>query len=99
MQKDLVQRTRNIHKTEDAIIKMMELEADINKEIGFLVERKREIFKVIQSVEEEEYRVLLEKRYLNHMTWEEIAVSMNCSLRTVYRIHGSALEKVVVPAS
>ncbi|MGI6256623.1 MAG: DUF1492 domain-containing protein [Anaerovoracaceae bacterium] len=98
MQQDIVQRTRNVHKTEDTIIKMMELESDINREISSLVELKREIFNVIQAVEEEEYRTLLEKRYLNHMTWEEIAVDMNYSLRTVYRIHGAALEKVIVPA-
>ena len=43
-----------------------------------------------------EYRILLEKRYLSFMKWEDIAFDMHCSLRTIYRMHGEALKKVRV---
>lgn len=42
-------------------------------------------------------QLLLRYRYLDDFTWEEIARMLNVSLRTVHRIHGSALQNFIVP--
>jgi DNA-directed RNA polymerase specialized sigma subunit len=89
--------TRNTHKMEDIIIKIMMLENEVNDDIDMLVDLKDEIMGVIGAVDEEECRLVLEKRYLCYETWEEIALDMHCGLRTIYRIHGEALKKIAVP--
>ena len=45
-------------------------------------------------VQDVEYRLVLEKRYLTFCMWEEIAAELHYSVRTVQRLHVRALEKV-----
>ena len=42
-------------------------------------------------------RRVLEMRYRNYMTWEDIAREIPCDVRTVYRLHGRALLNIHVP--
>ena len=53
---------------------------------------KRDIVKVIKSVDSNEYQVLLELRYLCFKTWEQIAVEMGYSIHHLYKVHRQALE-------
>lgn len=86
--------TRNIHSMEDVITKLIDLENEINADIGYLVELKTEITAVVKKVKNPEYRTLLELRYLCFKTWEQIAVEMDYDLRWIYRMHKSALDAV-----
>jgi len=83
----------------DAVCKIIDLQAEINRDIDSLVDLKREMVAVIKAVENIEHQTLLEKRYLCYQTWEQIAVDMGYSVRQLYRLHDEALENVVVPAS
>ncbi len=85
---------RNIHRMEDILIKIMELEDEINADIDKLVDLKAEITETIKAVDHLEYQTLLEKRYLCFQTWERIAVDMDYDLRWVYRMHNKALDAV-----
>lgn len=76
---------------ETALVKMIDLEAEINADIDRLVDLKREILAIINSVHPAEYQLVLEMRYLNFMTWEEIADRMSYSWRNVHYVHGKAL--------
>lgn len=91
-----VSGTRNPHRTEDVVIKIIMLEDKLKEDMNRLVELKADITKAIEGVDVKEYRILLEKRYLSFMKWEDIAFDMHCSLRTIYRMHGEALKKVRV---
>lgn len=84
-------------KIEDCVIKIIELEESIKKDIEKLVDLKSEIMAVIKAVPNVEYQTLLEKRYLCFITWEQIAVDMNYSMQHVHRMHSAALKEVVVP--
>ena len=86
--------TRNVQSMEDIIVKMLDLESDINADINRLIDLKHEIITVIECVDNPEHQILLELRYLCFKTWEEIAVEINWSIRQVYNIHGEALKKV-----
>jgi DNA-directed RNA polymerase specialized sigma subunit len=79
---------------ENVIVKIIDLENQIDTDIDTLVDIKRDIMKVIKSVEQPEYNLLLELRYLNYKTWEEIAEIMNYSWRNVHYVHGKALSAV-----
>ena len=76
----------------DAVIKIIDLQEEINRDINKLVELKREIMGVIKAVPNVEYQTVLEKRYLCFITWEQIAVDMNYTIRWVYKLHGRSLQ-------
>ena len=56
--------TRNVHRMEDIITKIVDLEAEINLDIDALVDLKHEIVSVIKQIEYPEHQTLLELRYL-----------------------------------
>ena len=86
--------TPNIHRMEDVICKMMELESEINADIDELIDTKHEVMAVIKMVERPEYQSLLELKYLCMKTWEEVAAELGYVYRQITRMHGYALEQV-----
>lgn len=78
----------------DAVCKIIDLQDEINRDIDRLVDLKREIVSIIKSVEDTEYQILLEKRYLCFHTWEQIAVDMHYSGKWVQKLHDRALDVV-----
>ena len=91
--------TRNTHSMEDVIIKIIDLENEINTEIDRLVDIKREITCLINGVSNPEEQTLLELRYLCFKTWEQIAVDMGYSVENIYRMHRKALKNLEIPES
>jgi DNA-directed RNA polymerase specialized sigma subunit len=89
--------TRNVHRMEDVIVKIMAMENEINADIDRLVSLKKEIIRAIKSVNNPEQQTLLELRYLCFRTWEEISVEMDYSIQQIYRIRDKALGKIIVP--
>ena len=89
--------TRNVHRMEDVIVKIVDMENEINADIDKLVDLKQEIIRVIKAVENSELHTLLELRYLCFKTWEEISVEMGYTMRHLYRMRDEALKKIVVP--
>ena len=89
--------TRNTHRMEDTIIKIIDLENEINKEIDRLVDLKTEMTRIIGSVQNMEYQRLLELRYLCFRSWKQIADEMGYSKQHIFRLHNDALEKVDIP--
>lgn len=81
----------------DTIDKIIDLQAEINRDIDTLVDLKAEIVNVIKAVGNTEYQTLLEKRYLNYMSWESIAVDMGYSIQHLYRLREKAYAEVKVP--
>ena len=94
---EVVSRTRNVHALEDSVIRLMEAEESINEEIDRFVDIKMDISKTIARVRNENYRLILEKRYLCFMPWEKIAVDMGYSIQHIYRLHDWALREFPVP--
>lgn len=89
---------RGTSSMEDTIVKIIDLQHDINQDIDRLVDLKREIAAVINAVDNSECRILLELRYLCFKTWEQIAVEMNYGIDNIYKLHNKALRMVTVPA-
>ena len=87
-----VSGTRDVHKREETICKIVDLQNEINADIDNLVDLKRELRKTIESIPNVDYRTVLELRYLNFRKWEEIAVTMGYRLRNVHYIHDKAIE-------
>ncbi len=88
---------RAVSSMANAVEKIVDLQAEINADIGRMVGLKSEIMKAIRQVDDPEFQTLLEKRYLNFHTWGQIAADMGYNVRHLYRIHERALLEVEVP--
>ena len=88
--------SRNVHSMEGIIVKMIELENEINADIDILVDLKKEIMSIIKKINNPEQQTLLELRYLCFKTWEQIAVDMGYSIQNAYKVHDRALENIIV---
>ena len=81
----------------DAVAKIVDLQAEINRDIDRLVDLKREMVRLINAVDNTEYQTLLELRYLCFKTWEQISVDMGYSIQHIYRLREKAYDEIRVP--
>ncbi len=86
--------TRNTKSMEDIIIKMLEMENDINEDIDRLVNLKRDICEIIYGIDNPIYRLLLEFRYLCFKSWDRISVELGYERRYTLKLHDRALLEV-----
>ncbi len=83
-----------ISKMENTIVKVIDLENEVNDDIDRLVELKKDIQDTLNQIDDLNYQLLLEMRYLCGKNWEEIALAMGYDRSTVFRIHGKAIKEV-----
>jgi DNA-directed RNA polymerase specialized sigma subunit len=79
---------------ENTIVKIMDLEREVNDEIDKLINLKQEILETISLVDDPMAQLLLEMRYINRRTWGEIAGELGYSDRGIHKIHGRALKEI-----
>ena len=91
MNQDPVSHTRNVTAREDAIACFIDAENALSEEIASLFSLRDEISSVISLVRSERYRLILEKRYLSFMAWEDIGHDLNISARWAQIKHQEAL--------
>lgn len=82
----------------DTICKIVDLEREINEDIDRLVDLKAEARRAINAVSDPDQQLILELRYLCYKPWNEIMTELGYSEATIYRLHGEALKKILVPA-
>lgn len=88
---------RNIHKTEDVIVKIVDLQEEVKADMEGLVDLKKQIMDSINQVEDPELRTLLELRYLSYLSWEQIAGEMYYGIDNIFKLHRKALDQIEVP--
>lgn len=76
---------------EETVCKIADFETDLNADIDALVDAKREIECVIDTVPDMTQRMLLQMRYLTFRSWDDIAHSLCVSYNHVFKIHRAAL--------
>ena len=82
--------TRDPHKFDSVIA----LEAEIDRKIDNLVAVKKEILSAIYEVKDGNLREVLFLRYIQGLTFEQIAVNLHYSWRWTCTLHGRALLKM-----
>ncbi len=73
--------SRNVTSMQDTIVKIAEMEEELNREIDDLVTVRREIAEVIGQVKDSCLRVILEKQFLVFLSWSRIARDLFYSRR------------------
>lgn len=86
--------SRNTSRMEDTIVKIIDLQHEINDDINNLVDLKKMVSDAIHELENPEYQMLLEYRYLCYRSWEQIAVDLEYSIQHTFRLHGKALKEI-----
>lgn len=91
---DKVQTSRKNDRMGDITAHLLDLIDEYAKDVTRLLKIKYDIKILIDSVENADYRTVLEWRYVNYMKWDEIAEQMNYNERWVHRLHDRALKAV-----
>lgn len=78
------------------VAQYIEIGEEITRELRNLHRLRREIRAVITTLEDDILQTLMLYRYIDGMTFEEIAVKMNYSYVHVCRLHGQALSKIML---
>ena len=78
------------------VAQYIEIGEEITRELRELRCLRREIRTVIAALEDDTLQALMLYRYIDGMTFEEIAVKMNYSYVHVCRLHGQALSKIML---
>ena len=78
----------------DVVARIVDAERELDEKIDRMIALKAEIQGVIARVNEDRMRLLLELRYLNGHTWEDVAERMNYTTRNIYNLHSAALKAV-----
>ena len=76
------------------VAQYVEIGEEITRELRNLHRLRREIRAVITTLEDDILQTLMLYRYIDGMTFEQIAVKMNFSWRWTITLHGRALEKL-----
>ena len=95
MKQDVVSSSGNQDKVGGIVAKMIDLEKEINQAVDSFVNKKREVSKVIEQVNNPDYLTVLYKRYFfPYESFEKIACEMGYTYRNVCYLHGKALQAV-----
>lgn len=79
---------------ENVIVKLIDLQHEINADIDRLIDLKREIMITINQVSDLNNQLILEMRYINGKGWEDVARDMGYDKRWILRLHGRALKEI-----
>lgn len=78
------------------VAQYIEIGEEITRELRNLHRLRREIRTVIAALEDDTLQALMLYRYIDGMTFEEIAVRMHYSYVHVCRLHGQALSQIML---
>lgn len=81
-------------KLSEAMAKIIDLEAEINREIDRLVDARTAVTATIDKMEDARLHTVLNMRYVQFKTWEQIACYMGRTYQWVCKLHGTALQVV-----
>lgn len=80
----------------DIVTRIIDREHELDREIDDLLLLQSEIERVIASVKDETQRTILELRYLNYLTWEQISERIHYDRKWLWSLHERALEGIHV---
>lgn len=84
----------SIYKSGDIVAKVIDLEREINTDIDRLIKVKKDIANIINQVEDNQLRLLLNYRYIDGKVWEQIALDMGYGWRHIHKLHSKALDEI-----
>ena len=81
---------------EQAVEHLAELEAALEAALEERVRLRLEVNAAIQTVPDDRLRYLLERRYVDGRTWEQIALDMDLTYQWTCALHKKALDLIAI---
>lgn len=78
----------------DIAASIIDLDLEIDDQMSKWLQYGEEIKQAIDTVQDSNLKLLLKYRYINNMTFEQIAVVMNYTWRNIHYLHKKALDLV-----
>lgn len=76
-------------------LKIVQLDEEIAQDIERLVDLKAEARVLFKQLDDDlKYKSVMELRYLECMTWREVAQSLHFSYKHVFKLHSEALRRL-----
>lgn len=94
LKQDVVSGGGTQDKLAEAMSKIIDFEEEINREIDCFVDARKAVTATIDKVEDARLHTVLNMRYVQFKTWEQIACYMGRSYQWVCKLHGTALQVV-----
>lgn len=88
-----VQKTSDKDKLGSSVAKIVDLENETNELVDDFVDKRKRIIEQIDGMQNNDFYNILSLRYVRRNTFEEIADYTHWSIRTVFSIHGRALQE------
>ena len=88
---DVVQRTRDKSPLESIMVKIVDLDREINKCVDAFVDYKAVVWEQLDKLTDEREKQILWLRYAEEKTWNNISTILYLTPRHIMRIHKSAL--------
>lgn len=84
---------RSDDKMASLVTKWVTLEREVARMVDQLIELRHRIIGEIHQLTDDRYIRILEMRYVDRETFEQIAVTMHMDIRHIFRLHGYALQE------
>lgn len=85
----------NAQKLENSIAKIIEQEKIIAECCNELCAQLAEVRALVALLPMGPMRLVMQRRYLNHQKWEQIAAELHYSWQNVHRLHSKALDYIL----
>ena len=83
-------------KVGSSVLKILQIKEKIQQEIDAFSEIANNVYKAINSLNDPTLEALMLYRYIQGLTWEQIALKMNYNYRWVLRLHNKALTQMAI---
>ena len=80
-------------KIADIVTRWVVMEQNVAEMLDQLMDLRHKIIGEIHQLTDDRYIRILEMRYVDRETFEQIAVNMQYDIRWIYRLHGYALQE------
>lgn len=80
----------------DVVNSIQDLEQEIINQIAEFIKLSKQTRELIETVKNNDQRLVLKCRYVLFMKWEDIAEAIHRDVSSVYRIHKKALENIKI---
>lgn len=91
---DMPQTPFTVKGGNEAIDKLIDLKTEYELLHSKAIEACRRIENMINNLEDPGHRALLRYRYINHLSWDDVAEKIPCSKAYVHQLHLEILEKI-----
>ena len=92
LKEDVVTGSSTHDRMTTTIAKIVDLQREINQKIDGLVYRKAQVIHQLEKVRNPDYLMILQRRYVDLDSFEEIAAEMHYTYRWICKLHGRALQ-------